>query len=294
VLHRECSSPYPNWGRSAVADEARDLGTALIEKPEATFALDLQPYAPADWDGQVWFSVGSDWVCANRRLELQILAANDAVTGDFLQGVDPKAFREAYRKPRALTVPRSPGGIIIDGVLSEEMWHEAAKTEDFFLLGGTGVSRAKTEVMVMYDERNLLVAFTCHEPDRNKPIIIGGPPWDDDEIEVWIDANGDGKTFRQVIVNGANTKVEYWESGPGPIGAVGAVHVNEGHSWMVELAIPYEGLGITPPKPGDKWRISFCRGRAPGRNNPTMELMVWAPLEGGFKDLANFGTMTFR
>lgn len=295
VLHRECSSTYPDWGRATLADESRDLGLALIEGPEKTFALDLQQYAPADWDGQVWFSVGSDWVCANRRLQLEIIAANDAVTGKFLSGTDPKAFQAAYEKPRTLTVPRSPGGIIIDGSPFEEWWKEAARTEDFFLLGGEGVSKARTTAMLMYDDVNLYVAFICYEPDRRKPLIIGGPPWDDDEVEVWIDADGDQKTFRQVILNGANGKMEYWESGPGPIGATTAVHVAEGDSWMVEMAIPFAGLGVQPPKPGDTWRLSLCRGRPPGKKNPNHDLIVWAPLgAGGFKDLANFGTLVFR
>jgi hypothetical protein len=88
--------------------------------------------------------------------------------------------------------------------------------------------------------------------------------------------------------------MEYWESGPGPIGATTAVHVSTGDSWTVEMTIPFAGLGVKPPKAGDTWRVSLCRGRAPGRNNPTMELMVWAPLRGGFNDLASFGTVTFR
>ena len=294
VLHRECSSTFPDYGRAAVADEARDLGSALIEGPEKTFALDLQRYAPADWDGQVWLSIGSDWVCANRRLRLQILAANESVTGEILGGTDPKAFREAYEKPRTLDVPRAGGGIIVDGPPFEEWWKGAARTDEFFLLGGEGVSKAKTSAMLLYDDVNLYVAFLCAEPDRRKPLIIGGPPWDDDEVEVWIDADGDQKTYRQVILNGANGKMEYWESGPNPIGAVTAVQVSEGDSWTVEMAIPFAGLGVKPPKPGDTWRISLCRGRPPGKKNPTHELMVWAPLKHGFKDLENFGTITFR
>jgi hypothetical protein len=149
--------------------------------------------------------------------------------------------------------------------------------------------------MLLYDDVNLYVAFVCREPDRRKPLIVGGPAWDDDEIEVWIDAKSDRKTFRQVILNAANEKLEYGEAGPTPIGATSAVHVVEGDCWMVEMTIPFAGLGVTPPKPGDAWRLSLCRGRPPGKKNPHHELIVWAPLKaGGFKDLANFGTLTFR
>lgn len=295
VLHPSCSSTQPDYGQAALADVSRDLGAAVIEAPERTFAVDLQPDAPADWDGQVWLSVGSDWIAPNRRLRLQILAVNEAVSGEFLTGTDPRAFREAYLQPRTLEVPRSPGGIVIDGLPHEEMWGGAAVTEQFYLYGGEGVSKAKTTAKLLYDDEQLLLAFVCAEPDRRKPLIVGGPPWDDDEIEVWIDANGDLKTFRQVIVNAANEKLEYSESGPTPIGAVSAVHVVEGQTWMVELTIPFAGLGVKPPRPGDTWRLSLCRGRPPGKNVPNHELIVWAPLkQGGFKDLASFGTLTFR
>jgi len=294
VLNRKCSSRYPDYGKFSVADEFRNLGAALIEKPEATFNLDLRQYAPKDWDGQVWFSVGSDWIAPNRRLKLQILAANDAVTGKILSGIDPKAFRAAYNKPRALRVPRSPGGIVVDGIPHEEWWRGAAETDRFFLYAGEGVSKARTTAKLLYDDKNLYVAFTCEERGRRKPLIIGGPAWDDDEVEVWIDANRDRKTFRQVIVNAANEKLEYGEAGPTPIGASSAVHVVERDSWMVEMAIPFAGLGVKPPKPGDAWRLSLCRFRPPGKGFNT-ELIVWAPLKaGGFKDLANFGTLIFK
>lgn len=294
VLHEQCTSRYPDYGKFTVADELRDLGGFLLKVPEKTFALDLQSYAPGNWDGQVWLSVGSDWVCADRRLKLQILAANDAVSGEFLRGINPKAFKEAYNKPKTILVPRSPGGIIIDGSPDEEMWGGAGQAEQFFLYGGEGISKAQTTAMLLYDDDNLYVTFTCMEPGRREPLIKGGAPWGDDEVEVWIDANGDGKTYRQIILNGANDKMEQAESGTHRIGATTAVHVVKGQCWKVEMKIPYQGLGVKPPKPGDTWRLSLCRGR-PGGKGFNSELMVWAPLhEGGFKDLKNFGTLIFK
>ena len=294
VVHPKCSSTYPDYDRSALADHTLDLGSSLIEAPEKTFALDLQRYAPADWDGQVWLNVGSDWVASDRRLTLQILAANDAVSGPFLGGTDPKAYKIAYDKPKTLIAPRSPGGIVIDGSPDEEMWRGAAKTKQFFLQGGKGVSKANTSAMILYDDKNLYVAFVCMEPSRATPRIGGGAIWDDDEVEVWIDTNGDGKTYRQVIVNAANEKMEFWESGRNRIGAKTAVYVDKGTSWSVEMTIPFAGLGVKPPKPGDKWRLSLCRYRPPGRGF-SKEQIVWAPLQaGGFRDLKNFGTLIFK
>ncbi len=88
--------------------------------------------------------------------------------------------------------------------------------------------------------------------------------------------------------------MEFANSGPTNIGAKSAVYVDEGKAWMVEMTIPFKGLGVKPPKPGDKWRISLCRYR-PGGKGFNTEKIVWAPLKkGSFKDLKNFGTLIFK
>ncbi|HJN16802.1 MAG TPA: carbohydrate-binding family 9-like protein, partial [Armatimonadota bacterium] len=294
VLHAKCSSPHPDYGKPGLADETRDLGASLIETPEATFSLDIERHAPDGWDGRVWLSVGSDWIASDRRLTLEILAANDDVSGEFLEGIDPKALRVAYDERRTIEAQRSASGIVIDGSLGEDAWIGAGTTDEFYLIGGAGISSATTTARVAYDGEQLYVGFVCAEPGRRKPLIKGGPAWGDDVVEVWIDANGDEKTFRQVIVNAACDKMEYWDTGPGPIGATAATSLVEGESWSVEMAIPYEGLGVEAPSPGDIWRVSLCRSRPAGRGFGS-ELIVWAPLqEKGYGDLANFGVLRFR
>ncbi len=294
VLHAKCSSPHPDYGKPGLADETRDLGASLIETPEATFSLDIERHAPDGWDGRVWLSVGSDWIASDRRLTIEILAANDDVSGEFLEGIDPKALRVAYDERRTIEAQRSASGIVIDGSLGEDAWIGAGTTDEFYLIGGAGISSATTTARVAYDGEQLYVGFVCAEPGRRKPLIKGGPAWGDDVVEVWIDANGDEKTFRQVIVNAACDKMEYWDTGPGPIGATAATSLVEGESWSVEMAIPYEGLGVEAPSPGDIWRVSLCRSRPAGRGFGS-ELIVWAPLqEKGYGDLANFGVLRFR
>ena len=293
VMHPKCSSVEPDYGKGGLADVAIELGTELIQSPEAIVSLDLAAYAPDDWDGQVWLSVGSDWIGSDRRLTMEVLAVNDDVAGPFLTGTDPKAFKEAYDKPKTLPARRSPGGIVIDGRPNEEMWRGAAKTERFFLHGGHGASTADTEAMILYDDAYLYVGFICEETDRDKPLVRGGAIWDDDEVEVWVDINGDGETYKQVIVNAGGEMMELSEGGTETIGSDAVVYVNEGSSWMVEMRIPFEGLGVKPPKRGDTWRLSLCRYRPPG-DDFNSELIVWAPLQkGGFRDLANFGTLVF-
>jgi hypothetical protein len=60
------------------------------------------------------------------------------------------------------------------------------------------------------------------------------------------------------------------------------------------MMIPFKGLGIDPPRPGDQWRISLCRFR-PAGTDFNDEAIVWAPLHAdGFRDLKNFGTLVFK
>jgi hypothetical protein len=292
VLEPDCTNTDPPFGKAGEADALRDLGDRLAKERSSTIRLDLQALAPKDWDGRVWLFAGSNYVAADRRLTARIAAVNDAVKGPFDQGRDPRDFRREFEKPKRAEIPRAPLAPIVDGEPDDEMWQAASVVDAFYLLGGKGLPRARTRAQFMYDDTYLYVAITCQEPVRRKPLIKNGAIWGDDEVEVWIDANGDGKTYRQIIVNGAGAKLEMGEDGTIEIGVRAAVHVREGHAWSAELAIPFAGLGVTP-KPGATWRLNVARHRPAGNGFPT-ELLVWGPLSRGFKELPQFPTVTFR
>ena len=80
VVHPGCTTPYPSYGKGSKPDQVVDLGAIVQEGAEKVFDLDLSQYAPEGWDGQVWFNVGSDWALPGRRLNAQILSANQAPT----------------------------------------------------------------------------------------------------------------------------------------------------------------------------------------------------------------------
>jgi hypothetical protein len=67
--------PAPNWGKAARPDACLAWSRTLLEKPSDTVTVDLSQYAPPDWDGQAWFSVGVDTVCRGLRLEATITKA---------------------------------------------------------------------------------------------------------------------------------------------------------------------------------------------------------------------------
>ena len=57
--------------------------------------------------------------------------------------------------------------------------------------------------------------------------------------------------------------------------------------------IPYKGLAVKPPKPGDVWRINIARQRLPTERTGH-ELITWAPLEKAFFEPENFGSLRFK
>ena len=215
------------------------------------------------------------------------------VTGPFVDGTDARATRALFEKPKQLDVPRAPQTPILDGVADDEMWRAAAQIDQFYLLGGERLPMAGTRAKMFYDDKNLYVTLWCAEPGRKKPLIKHGPIWGDDAVEIWIDTNGDGKTYHQLIVNAAGGKLELTEAGVTPWAVHVAVAVDQGRGWSIEAAIPFASLGVATPKPGDSWRLNLARHRPRGEKFNT-ELSTWGPLERSFKELSRFGTVTFR
>jgi len=292
-MHPECSSASPPYGRDARADARLDLGDLMNESASRVFALDLAATAPADWDGRAWLSVATDAVASDRRLTMTILAVNDGVEAAVLEGSDPGAVRALFEQPRRVEVPRAPQAPVLDGIVDEEAWQAAAVIDRFFLVGGAAFPQSPTQARLFYDDEFLYVAFALRDPERAKPQINHGSLWHDDDVELWIDVDGDGKTYHQVIANGAGAAVEFQADGAKPFGARVAGHAAGDGAWSVEMAVPFAGLGIASPKPGDTWQINLARHRPPGER-VGVELITWGPLRAGFNELGHFGTAVFR
>ena len=66
-------------------------------------------------------------------------------------------------KAEPVTVPKMALAMTIDGKLDEEVWKTAAVFKDFYQTSpGDNIAPSKpTEVLMMYDEKHLYVAFKC-------------------------------------------------------------------------------------------------------------------------------------
>ena len=96
----------------------------------------------------------------------------------------------------------SPVGIVkiatapaIDGRVDEDVWKQAAVFKDFYQTypGNNTTPSRPTEVYVMYDEKNLYVAFKCwDERDKIRATVAKRDNvFGEDNVRMWLDTYND-------------------------------------------------------------------------------------------------------
>jgi len=176
------------------------------------------------------------------------------------------------------------GKIDIDGNLSENVWNKAMWTNDFVDILGKSVPLYKTRVKMLWDDNYLYVAAILEEPDiwatlKNRDDIV----YRDNDFEVFIDPDGDGKNYFEIEVNAFNTVMDLFMVKPYQLGGKSNLSFNiDGLKtavkisgtvnnpddidkyWTVEMAIPFNqiydyGKSKTKPNNNEFWRINFSR-----------------------------------
>jgi hypothetical protein len=189
---------------------------------------------------------------------------------------------------RAVSIPVWTGEPTIDGDLSDPIWKQARKLDPFTLVDGSGKPKQQTDVLVGCDGKTLYVGATCHEDNIGHLTATvtqdGGPVWQDDCIEVFVDPTIGKTSYRQIMVNSLGK--QGWNESKGGqwrANSVAAAKIGT-NAWMVELAVPMADLGITGP-----FGFNVCRERRPME---TLELSCWSPTGDGFGKPERFGVAT--
>ena len=194
--------------------------------------------------------------------------------------------------PGQVTVAKATGPIVIDGKADEPAWAGATSAAMVTAEGGPDV-KGGTTAQLLWDDRFLyaFVSATDHDvwSDYTK---ADDTIWKQDVVELFIDADGNGRGYVELQVSPKNVQFDTWfaqgRGGPTDLsfaaGMQTAVNVrgtldnrdDEDEGWDAELAIPLEavkGKDATmavrvPPQPGDTWRLNvvrvdYPRGEAP-------------------------------
>ncbi|MFT7611088.1 MAG: hypothetical protein ACI9J3_000026 [Parvicellaceae bacterium] len=187
--------------------------------------------------------------------------------------------------PKLYNCPLITEDIKVDGNDTELSWSRATWTPIFVDIEGDSAKKPflETKVKILWDSTYLYVFASLAEPNiwaslENHDDIV----YRDNDIEVFIDPDGDSHNYMEIEVNALNTVLDllmvkpYRNGGPlimewNPAKLKTAVHLygtlnnssDTDSSWTVEMAIPMSALCFNKPKswpaPGDYWRINFSR-----------------------------------
>jgi hypothetical protein len=206
------------------------------------------------------------------------------------------------------------GPIKIDGKLDEPDWKRAASTGPFVRTMDGSPTKYRTEAKMLWDDKNLYVAWICQDEDVWTSYTQHDDPlYNQEVVEIFIDADGDGKTYNELEVSPANVtfdayfpshrenlpKAITWESGIESAVVVdgtlnNANDVDKG--WIAEASIPIAKLAAVPhvlPQVGDKWRINLYRLDW-YNDRKVNEGSAFSPVFiGDFHNLPRFGWLEF-
>ena len=127
----------------------------------------------------------------------------------------------------------------------------------------------RTELRCILADDTLFFGVRCHEPLLDQVGDGTGPKalWADDSLEFFLDFEGAGHTYCQLVVNASGETAAGWR-GPSHYAApkvrakTGRWKGASGQGWSVEFAVPVAEFS---PSPGKRWGFHVCRNRRPVR-----------------------------
>ncbi|MDP7219816.1 MAG: carbohydrate-binding family 9-like protein, partial [Arenicellales bacterium] len=219
--------------------------------------------------------------------------------------------------PKRLDITRLPARVkppVVDGDLSDGAWARAvhipvfARSRTTAPLPGT---EGKTEAWVTYDSNNLYVAYRCHEPEMGSLIVAGSAKPDSkvdrgDNVQLWLTPGAGVRPFYQIIINPENFVFDRREQKPEAFdGNWKRAALKREKDWQVELAFPWNDIGIKMPKAGTTLRANLNRVRR-GRPEEVRRWRYggydsldavessWSQYDRGFTEITNLGYWTFK
>ncbi len=212
-------------------------------------------------------------------------------TGFVLMLSGCKANREvapALEEPYLIPFAHQP--IVVDGKRDERAWRKARRSREFVPALGGPRAVQPTYAYLLWDDRNLYFFIEMADIDVFSEYHGHDEPlWNQDVIELFIDADQNGRGYVELQVNPNNAQFDAWFAttrgersdfgwNAGMRSAVLVRGTADTRSdtdtgWNVEIAVPLEAVRgkdpqmpiAIPPKPGDQWRLNIVRGDKPVR-----------------------------
>jgi hypothetical protein len=191
-------------------------------------------------------------------------------SGDSPKTAEPakgNAIAVPAEKLRPMHIPKMAVGLVIDGRPDEEAWKQAAVFKDFYqTYPGNNTSPSKpTEFMMMYDEKNLYVAWKCWD-DKDKiraTVAKRDNVFSEDNVRMWLDTFNDRRRAYVIGFNPLGIQADgIFTEGRGADFSVDIVMESKGviedWGWSVEAKIPFKSLRYKTGK-GTLWGFNVAR-----------------------------------
>ena len=168
-----------------------------------------------------------------------------------------------------LNIRKTSAKIDLDGKVDTAEWHAASKVSSFIerYPGDNTQPAVKTEAYLTFDDKNLYVAFVCHDdPAAIRATLAQRDQFSgDDGVGLYIDTYGDATWAYMLIVNPYGVQKDYlWSNVAGEdigfdlIWESSAIIDSEGYE--VEIAVPFSSMRF-PNTDVQSWRVDLRRFR---------------------------------
>lgn len=164
----------------------------------------------------------------------------------------------------SLDVPFVSGKVVLDGLLDEPMWRDAAQAVNFS--ESNPAERALPPIgirtLVAYDEDNLYVAYIIEDDPSEIRANFSDRDhiWQDDYAGMLLDTNGDGQTVYFISANPYGIQGDTRSNGHNEDESFDLIYESAGqiteHGYQIEMAIPFRSLRF-PEADIQEWRATF-------------------------------------
>ncbi len=191
---------------------------------------------------------------------------------------------------KVCSCPVAGSRITLDGKLDEPCWQQAPLAGGFMIYGSSRVASPQTFFRVLYSNTHLYFGIVCDEPNMKQLIPVKEARdshgiFRQESVELFIDAAHDHAHYKHIAMNAVgsvfdeNGRDVYWN------GNEQVAASRSAKCWILEIAIPWTDLGVTPGK-GMILGINLCRNRKLGKGR---QWSYWSRTRGGFHDPERFG-----
>lgn len=224
-----------------------------------------------------------------------VFAAADAATDDASLTALREKVKQSHDVIASETVFPNAGSVLASS------GKEPANAEAFTVVATGASPKQATRAALTWDASGLDIVVDCVDNG-----VVGDQKgddniklWKDDSVYVWLDPGHTHNAQRHSIMVQVSASGAWHDIRNGdPVFDVEGLDVKASRTadgWRAHIKMPWKGLGVESPKPGDVWGINLTRMDQPGKTDYyNMQASSWVLIpDGDLQSLDRWGHIVF-